>query len=107
ILRAVVRALAIHLRGIVHLPKRIEQPLVANRCGIKGDLYDLRMTGLVRANVLVRRVNNVPAAVSRLRFDHPRYLAEVCFNSPEASGSERSNLCHFAPLFTLLRLSAD
>ena len=64
VLLAEIRALAVHLSRIVHLPENVEQLLVADFGWIERDLDHLRMAGCVGANVPIRGILRVPAGIA-------------------------------------------
>src|SRR5678815_5902996 len=85
VLRSVVGALAIELRGIVVLPEYFQQFLVGKFGGIVLHLDRLGMAGAITANVLVSGVGEVPAGVANPGPRDPRQLAESGFDSPETA----------------------
>src|SRR6266481_3626813 len=94
VLRTEVRALAVYLRGVVHLPEGVEQLFVAYLRRIEGDLHDFSVAGFVGADVFVRRVYRVTAAVAYRSVDHPGDAAKLRFDPPKASCSECCGLGH-------------
>src|SRR5580693_9566951 len=94
VLRAEVRSLAVHLRGIVCLPEHVEQFFVTHLRGIKRDLYHFRVAGFIGAHVLVGRILRMPAAVAYGGINHSRNALERRLHTPEAAGAKCRNLAH-------------
>src|SRR3989442_891536 len=94
VLRAEVRPLAIHLRGVMHLPKHIEQLFVIHFCRIKSHLYHFRVPGFVRAYVFVSRIQHLPAAVAHGGINYAGHALKRRFHAPEAPRSKSRNLRH-------------
>src|SRR3954469_12565060 len=86
VLRSEVRTLAVQLRGIVILPKGIQQNFIGNLFGLVANLNRFSMPRAVSAHVLVSRVFHFAAGVTNTRGCHARNLPECCFDTPEASG---------------------
>src|ERR1700730_10775606 len=87
-LRTKIRTLPLYLCGVVHLPERIQQPLIAKLQRIECDLYHLCMTGLVRADIFVSWILRVTAAIANRGVDHSRNIAERRFDPPKTSCSK-------------------
>src|SRR5882762_8945758 len=102
VLRAEVRALAVHLRRVVHLPESIEQLLIGQCRWIESDLHDFGMPGFIGADVFIGRVFCVAAAVPDDCVNNSRNAAECCFDPPKASCSKGCGFGHgTAPLVRL------
>src|SRR5438034_1818697 len=54
VLSAEIRTLPVHLRGIVDLPKHIQELLVTYLCRVKRHLHYLGMAGFIRTNKIGR-----------------------------------------------------
>src|SRR6266404_3369125 len=96
VLRAEIRALAVYLRGVVHLPERIEQLFVAQLCRIEGHLHDFGVPRLVGADVLVRRIFRVAAAIAYRGVDNSGDATKLRLDPPKAPCSKCSGLGHRA-----------
>src|SRR5260370_11636594 len=94
VLRAEIRALAIYLRGVVHLPERVEQLFVAQLCRIERDLHDFGVARLVGADVLVRRIFRATTAIAYRGVDNSGNAAKCRFAPPKAPCSKFSGLGH-------------
>src|SRR5437660_7067765 len=88
VLRAEVWSLAVHLRGVVSLPKHIKQLFVAHFRGIESHLHDFRMSRFIRADVFVGRILRFPAAVPHCGIKHSGHALKRRFDAPEAPRSE-------------------
>src|SRR5262245_50980696 len=97
VLRAKVRALTIHLRWVVHIPKGVDESLVADLGRVESDLDDFGVAGFFAADVLVRRVLRVAIAVADRSVNYSWDHSEFDFDSPEATGRESSSFCHGIP----------
>src|SRR5260370_5928234 len=102
VLRAEIRALAIYLRGVVHLPERVEQLFVAQLCRIERDLHDFGVARLVGADVLVRRIFRATTAIAYRGVDNSGNAAQCRFDPPKAPCSKCSDLGHGLPSFSQL-----
>ena len=107
VLRAEIGALAVHLRGIVHLPESVEQLRIAELRRVEGDLHDLGVSGFVCTHILVRWILGVTAAITHDGVSNPRDSAKCRFDPPKASGSKSCDFGHdTAPVrFILSELS--
>src|SRR6266852_3873980 len=94
ILAAEVRALPVHLRGIVHLPKGVQQFLVAQFRWVERDLHHFGVSGFVRAHVFVVWIYGVAPAVTHRGVHDSGDLPECGFDPPKTSRSKRRRLCH-------------
>src|SRR5258708_40317281 len=94
VLRAEIRALAVYLRGVVHLPERVEQLFVTHLCRIEGDLHDFGVARLVGADVLVRRIFRATAAIAYRGVNNSGAAAKLRFDPPKAPCSNCSGLGH-------------
>src|SRR5579859_7723897 len=98
VLLAEIRALAVDLRGVVHLPESVQELLVAQLRGVEGDLDDFGVTRLAGADIFVGGIRGVAAAVSDLGIQHTWDAPKRGFDAPEAASSKRCNLAHeFSP----------
>src|ERR1017187_3584005 len=102
VLRAPVRPLPIHLGRIVQREERVQQSVVRHAPRIERHVDHLGMSGAIGAHLLVRRMLQVSALVSRRRIDHSRYLYETGFYAPKTSSSK---CCLFNRHFALLLCS--
>ena len=64
ILRADVPPLAVQGRGVVDREKDVQQVVERDDRGIEGDLQDFGVAGRPGADLLVRRVGDVPARIA-------------------------------------------
>src|ERR1700674_2460635 len=94
VLRAEIRALAVYLRGIVHLPEGVEQLFVAHLRRVEGDLHDFGVAGFVGADIFVRGIWGVSAAVPHRGVDHSGDAAKLRFDPPKTSCSKGRSLGH-------------
>src|SRR6266478_1314541 len=94
VLRAEVRPLAIHLRGVMHLPKHIQPLFVTHFSRIKSHVYHFRVPGFVRAYVFVRRIRRLPAAVAHGGINYTGHALKRRFHAPDAPRSKSRNLRH-------------
>src|SRR5882757_8689925 len=101
VLRAEVRALAVHLRRVVHLPESVKQLLIGQRRWIESNLHDFGMPGFIGADVFIRGIFSVAAAVPDDGVNNSGNAAECCFYPPKASCSKGCGFGHgTAPLKT-------
>ena len=96
VLVADVPTLAVELRRIVLAPEHVEQLLVRDLVRVVRHLYDLGVTGRVRADVLVRRVLERAAGVPHARLRDAVDLTERGLDAPEAACAERRLLLHYS-----------
>src|SRR5271155_260429 len=94
VLLAKVRSLPIDLSRVVHGPERIQEFLVTQFLGVESYLHYFRMSGGVRADILVRWVVGFSPAIAHDRVDHSGNAAKRRFNSPKTSGTKRRYLLH-------------
>src|SRR5258707_13476931 len=94
VLRAEVRSLAIHLSGVVSLPECIQQLFVTQYCRVEGHLHYFRVPGFIGANIFVRGVGHLPAAVAYGGIDHSRHAFERGFDAPKTPPSKCRDLSH-------------
>jgi hypothetical protein len=94
VLLAEVRALPIHLRGIVQGKERLQQSFESNLFGIVGYLDDFGVAGFVGAHIFVRGIFCVSIGIADCSFGDSRNIIEGGFDAPEAAGSECGNLAH-------------
>src|SRR6266705_2090355 len=94
VLRAEVRPLAIHLRGVMHLPKHIQQLFVTHFCRVKSHLYHFCVPGFVRAYVFVSWIRHLSAAVAHGGINYTGHALKRRFHTPEAPRSKSRNLRH-------------
>src|SRR6266516_5173103 len=83
ILRADIVALAHALRGIVVLPKDLEQILVADRFRIEDDQYHFGVSRHSAAHFAVRGVRRVAGGITHSGRIHTRKLPKLAFGAPE------------------------
>src|SRR6267154_704193 len=103
VLRAEVRALAVHLRRVVHLPESVKQLLIGQRRWIESNLHDFGMPGFIGADIFIRGIFSVAAAVPDDGVNNSRNAAECCFDPPKASCSKGRGFGHgTAPLVRLI-----
>src|SRR5215468_2711736 len=102
VLRAHVRSLPIHLRWVVHMPKRFDESFVAHFFWIKRQLNNFSMPCPICAHFLVRRILRLSSAVSDNCIFHSRNHPELRFHSPKASRRKRRNLTHLSLLRSIL-----
>src|SRR5882762_8574284 len=96
VLRAEVRALAVHLR-------RVEQLPIGQCRWIESDLHDFGMPGFIGADIFIRGIFSVAAAIAYNGVNNSRNAAECCFDPPKASCSKGRGFGHgTAPLVTLI-----
>src|SRR5713226_4313906 len=111
ILRPRVRALPIHLRGLVENPEGLQQFFIAYLRGVEGYLNDFGVAGLVGADVLVGRILSVPVRIADGCIHNTWNHAKFCFHSPEASCRERGNFRHLrllcSPLYSTFESIVD
>src|SRR5215472_16703682 len=88
VLRAPVRALAVHLRRIVILPKDFQQIVITDFGWIELDLHGFGMASPGSANFFICRILGAPAGVADAGGDHSRQLAETSFDSPKTPRCE-------------------
>src|ERR1700688_4782166 len=88
ILSAEVRALAIHLRGVVSFPEHIEQLFEGNFRGVEGDLHDFGMPSFVGADIFICGIDGVAVRIAHRGIDYAGNLAKRFFYSPEASSAK-------------------
>src|ERR1700733_653027 len=67
----------------------MEQRSITHLLGIEGHLHHLRMSGAVRAHVLICGLLERSTLIPHCGFDHARYLLEACLHPPEAARSKR------------------
>src|SRR6266853_3495264 len=96
VLRAEIRALPVHLCGVVHLPESVEQLLVAQLRRIESDLHDFGMPGLIRADDFIGWIFSMAAAIAYNGVNNSGNLAECCFDPPKASCSKGCGSSHGA-----------
>src|SRR5256885_11546275 len=89
-----VRTLAVQRGRVVHVPEGVEQLFVGHPAGVECDLDRLRVARASHADLLVRRMVDVPSRVTRDGVGDARNLIEEMLDSPEASAGERGFL-HF------------
>ena len=94
VLRADVGPLAVHLRWIVDLPESIKQLIVADFLWIEGDLHDFGVAGCVRADIFLRGIQSVAAAVAHRNIHDARQSPECRFDSPKAAGAKCGDFGH-------------
>src|SRR5258708_8522173 len=70
ILRAEVRSLAIHLSWVVSLPECIQQLFLTQYCPVEVHLHYLRGPGFIGANIFLRGVCHLSAAVASSPTNH-------------------------------------
>src|SRR5262249_14835576 len=84
-----VIALAHTLRGIVILPKCLEQPLIGDLLRIKDNEHHLVVTGAAGANLLVGRIGGMTARISdRGDVNAFAQFPELALGAPEAAHPE-------------------
>ena len=64
VLRAIIRALTVQLRGIVVLPEDIQKLVIGNLCRIVFNFYGLRVPSTIGANVFVSRILGLSSGVA-------------------------------------------
>ncbi len=64
VLRAPVRALAVHLRGIVVLPENFQQVGIADFGGIEFDFHGFGVAGAVGADFFIGRILGLAAGIA-------------------------------------------
>src|SRR5580765_3859974 len=94
VLRTEIGALAVDLCRVVHVPEGVEESLVADLRRVEGDLYDLRVAGLIGAHILVRRVLRVAVAIADCGVNYSGDHAEFHFHAPKATGGKGSKFSH-------------
>jgi hypothetical protein len=98
VLLAKVRSLAIDLSGIVHVPEGVDERFVFDFGWIKGDLDDFGMTGLVGADIFVRRIFGVAVAVADDGILYALNHTEFHFDAPETASGKRCEFSHWDSL---------
>src|SRR5215470_18010957 len=98
VLLAEVGSLAVHLRRVVNGPENVEQFVVADLFGIKRNLYNFRMPRSIGADVSIRWILGVAAAIANRGVQNARHLAKSRFNAPETSCAKRGDLWHVSLL---------
>lgn len=97
ILRAVIRPLAIELRGVVKLEEFFDQLFVRHLRRIEREMHDFSMTSAVGADILVGGFVESSAHVANGGFGNTRNLGESSFYSPKTAGA-KSSLFHASSL---------
>src|SRR5579871_5626771 len=92
ILIADVGSLTIELRGIVNLPKDVQQRLVVDPLRIERNLDGFGVAGRVAADLAVRWVLDVAAGIARYGLDDARNAPESVLDAPEATGCKGCGL---------------
>src|SRR5690606_2801492 len=92
VLLADVGALAVALRGVVHLEERFQQAAIADLARVVHDLHGLGVAGVVVADLLVGRPFGAALHVPADRVDHARALLEIVLHAPEAARREVGGL---------------
>src|SRR5206468_2062760 len=94
VLRAEVWSLAVCLRGIVSLPKNVEQLFVTHFRRIERHLHDFRVASFIGADIFVGRILRLPAAVPHCRINHSWHPLKRRFDAPEAPRPKCRYFCH-------------
>src|SRR5438105_15700722 len=94
VLLADVWPLPVERGRVVHLPERIQQPVIAHLCRIERHLYHLGVSRGAGANVMVGGVLQIAAQVAGHSFQYSWDLAESLLHTPEAARAKRSFLSH-------------
>ena len=92
ILRAGVVALAVERCRVVRFEMDFEQLGERDLRRVVSDLNHFRVAGVFVADLLVRRILDMPAAVTGDNFFHALELLEDRFGTPEAAAAERGEL---------------
>src|SRR5215469_5089221 len=92
-----VRPLAVQLRGIVILPKHLEQILIGNLGRVVLNLDRFGVSGAIGANIFVGGVWEMAASVANAGRNHAGNLPERSFDSPKAARRESGFGHNFPP----------
>src|SRR5215471_15853251 len=92
ILRTNVGPLAVPRCRIVVRPENIQKFVIADLRRIEFHFYDLRVSGLVSADILIRRVLLRSPRIPDASGQDTLYIAKGLFHSPETPRTERSFL---------------
>src|SRR5579884_2471830 len=94
VLCADVGALPVQCCGIVHLPKQVQQLLVAHDSRVERELNDLGVTCAVSAHVVVRGIVQCSTLIAGRRIEDAGNLPEFSLNTPKTSCTEGRFFCH-------------
>ena len=92
VLRADVVALPVERRRVVRLPECCQQIGKRNDGRIVGDLHHFGVAGQTSANLIVRRIGDIAAAVARDDGFYAFKLIENRFGAPKAARAKRGLL---------------
>ena len=99
VLRSLIVSLAIERRWVVGLPMDLKQLRIRNLFWIELDLDDLCMSGFAGTDLLIGRVLDVPAGVTRDNAFNSLHPLKHSFGAPEAAAAKR---CFFQFLVLVL-----
>src|SRR6267154_3181878 len=102
-----IRSLPVHLRWIVHVPKRFHQLLVTHFRWIERHLHHFRMPRRIGADLFVRRIVRLPSAVSHQRLLNSRNHPELLLDSPKTSRRKRCQFTHVLLPHSFYRVSQN